>query len=112
MKNSIIILSIVLISCSVNNPKYIHGYVYDKKGSPVKGLRIEAPYDQYKYSFTDDRGYFKMELISSRFLYVKMKNIKIDSIYYLRTHPERGVSYYFVEGRSDTLFIDISKYGK
>lgn len=31
----------------------------------------------------------------------------IDSIYIVRTHPERGASYCFVEGIKDTVFIDM-----
>lgn len=32
---------------------------------------------------------------------------KIDSIYIITTHPERGISYNFVEGEKDTLFINL-----
>ena len=114
MKKSIIILfSLILISCSVSPPSYIHGYIYDEKHTPVKALKIENSSNSNIYSFTDEKGYFRIDrMISSDFLYVKIKDVTIDSIYYFRVHPERGGLYYFVEGRSDTLFIDMSKYEK
>ena len=48
-------------------------------------------------------------MIKGRLLYVLQNNKKIDSIYIITTHPEKGANYNFVEGRKDTLFINLNK---
>lgn len=94
-----------VLSCFQKIPSYIHGYVYNGN-KPLSGIKIEDPYDHKIYAYTDRKGYFKInKLTKDEYLYIKKDNKKIDSIYYIRTHPERGSRYYFVEGRRDTLFI-------
>lgn len=111
----ILIISIFIIlitSCISSSPNYIQGYVYNNYKRPIKDLLIQDMYDPNVFSITDQNGYFKInKLTNGAFLYVIKNSIKIDSINYVRTHPEKGESYYFVEGRSDTLFID-EKLGK
>lgn len=47
---------------------------------------------------------------TSQFLIVKNEGKILDTIQIIYTHPERGARYHFVENRSDTLFIDKSKF--
>ncbi len=83
----------------------MQGYVYNGN-KPLSDIKIEDPYDHKIYAYTDRNGYFRInKLTKGEYLYVKKDNKKIDSIYYIRTHPERGEKYYFVEGRKDTLSI-------
>lgn len=102
-----LLLSIFINSCNHQVPKYMHGYIFTKDIKPSKGMRIQDPYDKKNFSITNDEGYFKMEqLTKAEYLYVFTDYKKIDSLYVVRTHPERGESYYFVEGRKDTLFLN------
>jgi hypothetical protein len=104
------ILSIFILvsSCSISTPKYIQGYVCNSQNKPLKGIFITDPNDKNTLAYTDREGYFKInKMIKGRYLVVSYNNKKIDSIYIVRTHPERGASYSFVEGRKDTLFIDV-----
>ncbi|MCS3868593.1 hypothetical protein J3D55_001509 [Chryseobacterium ginsenosidimutans] len=110
MKILLILFVTFISSCTKTTPKYMHGYIYNSQKKPLKGIKIEDPYNISLSTFTNSKGYFKINALSKgEFLYVKKNNIKLDSIYIVRTHPERGVSYAFVEGRNDTLFIDLKK---
>jgi hypothetical protein len=63
-------------------------------------------------SITNDKGYFRMNKRDNwieKYLYIVHNASKIDSISILRTHPEYGARYYFVEGRNDTLFMENDK---
>ena len=104
-----IVFTLVLFACSTKKePTYTHGYIYDEKGSSIQGIKIEDPNNKNIYSISNDKGYFKINGITSiGFLYVILKGKKIGSLYIRRTHPEAGSNYAFVEGRKDTLFIDI-----
>ena len=103
-------LIIFLNSCNPKVPKYMHGYIFTKENMPLEGIRIEDPYEKSFFSITNKQGYFKInQLAKGDFLYVLKGNKKIDSLYIIRSHPEKGESFYFVEGRNDTLFID-TKY--
>ena len=96
-----------LLACSTKQPTFIQGYVFSKEKKPLKSIKIVDPYNQNLFSVTNNEGYFRInQLTKGEFLYVFQNDEKIDSIYYIRTHPERGEKYYFVEGRKDTLFID------
>lgn len=112
MKNFVLLIVYISIwSCMPKLPSYIHGHIYSYKyHKPLKGIKIEDPYNMHINTYTDANGYFRInELTKGEYLYVKKDNKKIDSIYYIRTHPERGEKYYFVEGRKDTLFIKINE---
>ncbi len=99
---------IMLNSCKTQEHKYIHGYIFNKNNNPIMGLKIQDQYDKKIISHTNAKGYFKItKMIKGRILYVYNNELKIDSIYVVTNHPERGASYNFVDGRSDTLFIDM-----
>ncbi|MET4083697.1 hypothetical protein ABIB40_003669 [Pedobacter sp. UYP30] len=101
-----IVFMISLLACSTKSPKYIQGYIYNELKKPMIGIKVEDPNDRNIFSITDMKGYFKInQMINGRYLYVILKE-KMDSIYIVRTHPETGRSYSFVEGRKDTVFID------
>jgi hypothetical protein len=103
---TLLALMIFLNSCNPKVPKYMHGYIFTKENKPLEGIRIEDPNKKSIFSITNKEGYFKInQLTSGNYLYV-LKGIKrIDSLYIVSTHPERGESFYFVEGRKDTLFL-------
>lgn len=110
MKFITLILGIFLIACSKKSPTYIQGYVYNEQKEPVEGIRIEDPDNKNIFSITNLHGYFRINrMINGKYLYVILKEKTIDSVYVVRTHPERGASYNFVEGRKDTLFITMKE---
>ena len=63
---------------------------------------------------TDANGYFKInkDPTSIPDLIVFYKEQPIDTIIALSTYAGERVTYNFVEGKKDTLFIDMSKYEK
>ncbi len=97
-----------ILSCE-KNITYYHGYVYNKN-EPIKNIKIIARDHPDTISVTNNKGYFKMtkrENWIEHFLYVYSNGVKVDSIQVIRTHPVP--EYYFVEGRIDTLFLQIDK---
>lgn len=106
-----IIFTLVLFACSTKKePTYTHGYIYDVKGSPLQGIKVEDPDNKSTFSISDDKGYFRINKITSRmYLYVTLEEKKIDSFYIVAIHPEAGQNFYFVEGRRDTLFVDMQQ---
>ena len=85
------------------------------KKKPIQNLKVYGKDDAYIFSYTNEKGYFKMEKTDNwieHFLIIERDNIIIDSIEIVRTSGGERLNYYFVEGRSDTLFIDMSKYEK
>ena len=110
MKIFAIILVVAFYACSTKEPKYIQGYIYNEYRKPVKGIKIEDPNNNILFSISDDKGYFRInQMRKGTYLYVIKDEKKIDSIYVVRTHPERGMSYSFVEGKNDTVFVNMKK---
>lgn len=109
----IVLTCLILIcfsNCKSKTPSFIQGYIYSSDQKPVTGLKVVDPYDSKTYDITEKNGYFRINhMTKGEFLYVKFNEEKIDSIYFIRTHPERGEKYYFTEGRSDTLFVNAEK---
>jgi len=109
-KYVIIIFCLFLNSCQQRIPNYSQGYIYDKELNPLYNIKIENPYDSTIYTLTNKSGYFKIDQsMLAEYLYIIKNNKKVDSIYISTRHPEGRISYSFVEGRNDTLFIDIKK---
>lgn len=114
MKKKIFIYLVIylfIMSCK-KKITYYHGYVYNNKYEPMEMIKIIARDHPDTISITNSKGYFKMvkrENWVEHFLYVYRNEVKIDSMQVLRTHSESGSEYYFVEGRSDTLFLQKDK---
>ena len=78
---------------------------------PLENIKVVARDHPDTISITNEKGYFKLNKRATwieKYLYLYSKNKKIDSISIIRTHPEYGVKYYFIEGRNDTLFLKIN----
>ncbi|WP_445711452.1 hypothetical protein [Flavobacterium sp.] len=103
-----ILFSLLILSCSSKVPKYIQGHICNSEKKPLTGIKVQDPNDRKIFAITNNDGYFKInQLTNGKLLYVFENEKKIDSIYIITTHPERGISYNFVEGEKDTLFIDL-----
>lgn len=101
---------ICLQNCNNSSIKYYQGYVYSLKKEPLENIFVYEMFDSINMGKTNKEGFFKIKKNPnsiSQFLIIKDKNRIIDSIQIIRTHPERGEKYYFVEGRKDTLFVDL-----
>ena len=64
MKHIITLLMVVLISTVMTNAKTVRGYVSDKDGKPVAGMKMvvvntENP-QKKSIAVTDEKGYFSM----------------------------------------------------
>ena len=106
----IICFLFLLVTCKGIKPTYYHGYLYDINGKPLDGLMLIGRDHKDVKSISNKQGYFKMDMRKNwieSYIYIYDEGQKIDSISIVRTHPEYGVRYYFVEGRQDTLFISL-----
>lgn len=110
---SINIIVYILISCKSKINHY-EGYICDAHKKPINGLKVFSKYDSiYTYDYTDSSGFFKIKINTNTifgFLMIKKEDVVIDSIQIIRSSGGEKRNFYFVEGRKDTLFIDISKY--
>ncbi len=112
MKN-IFLLAFLTIMCSCSLKKsfnYYHGYVFNQNNNPIINIEVFEKDRPLNKSLTDNKGYFKIEKNKnsiSTFLMVKRNNILVDSIQVIRSSGGEKINYYFVEGRNDTLFIDM-----
>lgn len=103
---------VALLACSPKLPTYIHGYICNEDKSPAEGIKVSDPKNETVFAITNSQGYFRInQMINGRILDVIFKTKKIGSIYIVRTHPEATMNYSFVEGRNDTLTVDL-KEGK
>ncbi|CAA0155036.1 conserved hypothetical protein [Tenacibaculum maritimum] len=58
-KISIYTLFITMISCS-NKIKFYHGYIYDTENKPLKNIKVEENDNLKMFSYTNEKGYFKI----------------------------------------------------
>ncbi len=112
-KNKIIISVVFMfLGCKINRATYYHGYIYNTEGKPIAGLILEGRDHNGFKSISNSDGYFKITMRDSwieEYIYVYDKNRKLDSIQVIRTNRGEKLTYTFVEGRNDTLFIDMNK---
>ncbi|MEC5395894.1 hypothetical protein [Bergeyella sp. RCAD1439] len=108
-----LVFLVFLQNCGNSNTKFYQGYVYSTEKKPIENISIYEIFDSINQVKTNKNGFFKMRISTayiSQFLIVKNEGKILDTIQIIYTHPERGERYYFVENRSDTLFIDKSKF--
>ena len=116
MKKYILLsLFVIISSCGGNSSfKYYEGHIYDENKKPLPNIRVCRGYKLTTCTTTDANGYFKLnkDPTSIAKLIIFYKEQPIDTI---RTRWAQGgerLVYSFVEGKKDTLFIDMSKYEK
>ncbi|UII26490.1 hypothetical protein LVD15_24870 [Fulvivirga maritima] len=107
MKYISIFILLLNTQCNSEISNY-QGVIVDKENVPIEGVIIVGRDHPDRETKTDVNGFFSLEArknFMESFLYVKKGLKKIDSIQVIRTHPEYGIKYYFVNNRNDTLFI-------
>ena len=111
MKITLVLFSLL---CSVQcKPKinFYHGHIYSKDNEPIKNLTIYERYDKSKFSRTDAKGYFKINVkvnhIKGVLMVESSKSKLLDSIQVIGTQGGERLMYSFVEGKNDTLFLEL-----
>ena len=120
MKKYILLsLFVIISSCGGNSDysgsKYYKGHIYDTNKKPLPNIKVCKMYHTpTDCTMTDANGYFKInkDPTSIPDLIVFYKEQPIDTIMTLSPAYVERVTYNFVEGKKDTLFIDMSKYEK
>ncbi|KQT33914.1 hypothetical protein ASG22_17605 [Chryseobacterium sp. Leaf405] len=111
MKNLILLFlsTIIINNCSDINFNSYEGFIYNKN-APYVHLKIFEKDFNSNFTFTNDKVFFKLKKRSnsiSTFLMIQKNNKIIDSIQVIRTSGGEKINYSFIEGRNDTLFIDL-----
>ena len=120
MKKYILLsMFVVISSCGGNsdysNFRYYEGHIYDRNKKPLPNIKVCKMYHTpTDCTMTDANGYFKIneDPTSIAKLIIFYKEQPIDTIRTVSTYAGERVTYNFVEGKKDTLFIDMSKYEK
>lgn len=107
-----LLLNIFLIASSFNGckdrPKFYEGYIYTKEKMPISNVKI-CELGTINCSETDANGFFKIKKDRERIsdLIVFYKNSPIDTIKTAWSQHGERISYSFIEGKKDTLFVDV-----
>jgi len=113
MKRFFVIAAVVVAVCIYSNCttyefNYYQGYIYTTDGEPIPNLVIHSGIITDSIGITDRNGYFRFENSSSRITDLEVE-FEGKVIAYI---PVRNSLYRyhirFVNGRNDTLFIDIT----
>jgi len=111
MKQLLII--IFLINGCKSDIKNHEGYIYDyNTKKPLSNLRICSKYNNLnsKCVKTNNKGFFKTHDINlSRCLYIYIDGKLCDSIQTVSTNAGEKYNEHFVNGRKDTVFLDIKR---
>jgi hypothetical protein len=114
-----VIVFAAFISCNCAASKvsetetyHYQGYIYTQERQPIPNVKIipEGRLEEDPIGVTDDNGYFIFEKptgFMSR-LMVEFEGNVIDTIRPISWGPHGRVSFYFVYGCKDTLFIDLN----
>ena len=116
MKKYILLsLFVIISSCGGNSGfKYYEGHIYDRNNNPLPNIKVCRGYKLTACTTTDANGYFKLNMTPNFItdLIIFYKEQPIDAIITAWTLHGELDRYSFIEGKNDTLFIDMSKYEK
>ena len=120
MKKYILLsLFVIISSCGGNsdysNFRYYEGHIYDENKKPLPNIKVCRGYKLTTCTMTDANGYFKLNkkptFITDLIVFYKEQPIDTIITVWAQGGGEK-LMYSFVEGKKDTLFIDMSKYEK
>ena len=120
MKKYILLsLFVIISSCGGNNDysgsRYYEGHIYDENKKPLPNIKVCRGYKLTACTMTDANGYFKLNkkptFITDLIVFYKEQPIDTIITVWAQGGGEK-LMYSFVEGKKDTLFIDMSKYEK
>ena len=105
-------LLLFLLSCK-KKIDYYQGYLYDTNNNPIENLIVYEKYNKKSFSRTNKKGLFKIKVKNrlSHFLIIEQNGTTIiDSIQIIGVQGGEKIKYSFINGRNDTLFIDMSRF--
>ena len=108
-------LAFLLFCCKNRKINFYEGHIYDENKKPLPNIKVCKMYHTpTDCTMTDANGYFKInkDPTSIPDLIVFYKEQPIDTIRTVWAQAGERLMYSFVEGKKDTLFIDMSKYEK
>lgn len=116
MKRIIICFFLTVVSCKTSVKNY-EGYIYEyNTKKPLPNLEVcnerYGLIDDFKFVKTDKKGFFKTDFINSslsHYLYIYTNKKLIDSIETIRGSGGEKINFYFINGRKDTVYIDMNK---
>jgi len=107
-------LAFLLFCCKNKKVNFYEGHIYDENKKPLPNIKVCRGYKLTACTTTDANGYFKLNKKPTFItdLIVFYKEQPIDTIITAWTLHGELDRYSFIEGKNDTLFIDMSKYEK
>ncbi|WP_299709704.1 hypothetical protein [uncultured Tenacibaculum sp.] len=108
MKNLLLSILLITVSCDKELNNTYKGYVFNIKKEPLNKVKIYTFRFPKLYTYTNENGYFSLEKRSLNFIddLVFVKNgyttDTLNTVFYHRGH---GTIYLFLTNRSDTLFM-------
>ncbi|KQT15026.1 hypothetical protein ASG31_15600 [Chryseobacterium sp. Leaf404] len=102
-----IFLIFFLNSCN-SVPKFYEGLIFSREKKPLANIKV-CEINTNKCTYTDNKGYFKLEKEKSSIndLIVYSGNKPVDTIKTFWNQHGEKMNYSFVEGKKDTLFINV-----
>ena len=108
----LLLFAFIIVGCKSNIENH-EGYIYDYNTKmPLSNIEIcpEHSNENKKCVKTDKKGFFKTNYINlSRCLYVYINGKLSDSIQTVRTNGGEKYNEYYINGRKDTVFIDMKQ---
>ena len=108
-------LAFLLFCCKNRKINFYEGHIYDENKKPLPNIKVCKMYHTpTDCTMTNANGYFKInkDPTSIAKLIIFYKEQPIDTIITRWAQGGERLVYSFVEGKNDTLFIDMSKYEK
>lgn len=109
----LIVITVFVLSCK-SKINYYEGYICNMDKKPLSKVKVCKMHKLNEYSITDEKGFFRinkaLNFIDDLIVFYDEK--PIDTIRTVWSQHGEKIIYSFLEGKNDTLFIDISKYGK
>ncbi|WP_452223991.1 hypothetical protein [Lacinutrix chionoecetis] len=113
MKALLLLIATLFFAQCNQEVNYYHGHILDANTNPMENLKVYERGNTNSYGITDAEGYFKIKKEKnslSRFLYVESPTLGLlDSIQTVGTQGGEKIIYSFVEGKSDTLYLNIKQ---
>ena len=109
MKKYMPILILILMSNCGKSQRYYSGFVYDQTSKkPINRVLIKENFSSsFKYTYTNDKGYFKINNNSESIadLIFVCNGYKTDTIVTVWSQRGENLKYRFVRKESDTLYM-------
>ncbi|CAA0159531.1 conserved hypothetical protein [Tenacibaculum maritimum] len=112
MKNIVLIFALMTFTQCKTGINYYQGHIFSVNNNPIKGLKVYEKYNYKNYSVTNKEGYFRINITKNnieRYLIIEDKNEIIDSIQVIGIQGGERIKYSFIQGKRDTLFLNIDK---